>query len=165
MNHSLNQKAKALGYIQEDLQKDNFTIEDLELRRAETEDQIKHLNAQKVELTNKISETKEYMENLKRRKRRFTVTALPPSKVQLRSKAVLKSDLEKKIEKIKAEQAKFLQRLEEKREKQDQDLPLIKSTTRRVTSFKEQPIQESFEIERKRQINRRLTINKPSKPF
>ena len=140
-------------------------MDDLELRRQETDQELKDLRVKQMDLEEKIKDAKDYMENLKRRKRRFTVTALPPSKTQLRTKAVFKSELIKKIEGIKAEQARFTQRLEEKQNKveDDSETNFIKSATRRIISFKEPVQQESFEVERKIQARRRMTYFKPPK--
>lgn len=163
--NSLRQKAKELNYIHEDLERENLTMDDLELRRQETDQELKDLRVKQMDLEEKIKDAKDYMENLKRRKRRFTVTALPPSKTQLRTKAVFKSELIKKIEGIKAEQARFTQRLEEKQNKveDDSETNFIKSATRRIISFKEPVQQESFEVERKIQARRRMTYFKPPK--
>ena len=163
--NSLRQKAKELNYIHEDLERENLTMDDLEIRRQETDQEIKDLKVKQMELEEKIREARDYMENLKRRKRRFTVTALPPSKTQLRSKAILRSELIKKIEGIKAEQARYTQRLEEmqSRPDEDSDFNFIKSSTRRIISFKEPAQQEPFEVDRKAQARRRMTYFKPAK--
>jgi len=114
---NLNFKVKELQYIKDDLEQENSTIEDLEQRRLENEQDIQQLRIKVLDTKEKLSELKEYLENLKRRKRRFTVAALPESKSQLRSKVLIKQEMQKKIDAIKLEQARFLQRIEEKKEK------------------------------------------------
>lgn len=114
---TLNSKIKEIEYIKQDLDQQNLTLEDLEQRRQSIEQEIQILKLQALRFKENVVELKEYLESLKRRKRRFTVSTLPHNKSQLRSKYLIKQEMLKKIENVKIDQAKFLQRIEEKRDR------------------------------------------------
>lgn len=160
---NLNFKVRELQYIREDLEQENLTIEDLEQRRQDSEQEIQKLRIKALDIKEKVSELKDYLESLKRRKRRFTVATLPESKSQLRSKVLIKQEMEKKIEILKLEQSRFLQRIEEKKEKMQENLDFNGANTPRhlfvPLSFNDgfQDYQEFLDVKKKLVAERRGT--------
>ena len=100
---SLTVKVKENVRICKELDEHNITLEDLQLRKdnlQETNDSlIQHLD----EIKSKILELNEHLKLRKLRKRRFTVISLPPNRMQLRSKILMKQEFLKKIELAKLE--------------------------------------------------------------
>lgn len=81
----------------------NVTIEELEYRKQDLESTNNDLFGNLEAIKEKIIKVKEYLKSRKLRKRRFTVITLPPNRMQLRSKFLMKQELLKKIESVKLE--------------------------------------------------------------
>lgn len=159
---TLNSKIKEIEYIKHDLEQQTLTIEDLEQRRLNSEQEIQKLKLQALRSKENVAELKDYLESLKRRKRRFTVSTLPHNKSQLRSKYLIKQEMLKKIEIVKNDQAKFLQRIEEKRDRLQDSSEISDALTPRYNfvplSFNDVEYQNLSDVKGKILATRRGTV-------